>query len=379
MLLTALVLCVAVERAAGPVFPVRKAEDRRVTLIFAGDFMGHMPQVEAARQADGTFDFSDNFTYVASLWCEAGLAVGNLETTLAYRNFSGYPMFATPAAYAVAMHDAGIGLLTTVNNHCCDRGAAGIDRTIAVLDSLGIAHTGTFADSARYLRDNPLIIWRGGIPLAFLAYTYGTNGINTPDGRIVNIIDTCVIGRDIDRAKTMIPRPVIITLMHWGAEYTRQPDREQRELARFCVHRGADLIIGSHPHVVQPMEIVYRHTADGDSVGCPVVYSLGNFISNQRKRYTDGGIMALIDIRLPLGGRYGFTVDYIPAWVYLRSEQNRRLYSVIPGAPADSVITEPASRKAYETFIEDTRMLLGSMPLEAGNRPSMQPVNGSGQ
>src|SRR5690606_35570161 len=134
-----------------------------------------------------------------------------------------------------------------------DRGRQGIERTIRVLDSLGIPHTGTFPDGVSRLTEYPLILIQNGFTLALLNYTYGTNGIPVPKPGMVNLIDTAQIRKDINKAKQIRP-DAIIAFMHWGDEYQSLPNRRQRQLAEFCFQQGADLVIGSHPHVLQPME-----------------------------------------------------------------------------------------------------------------------------
>lgn len=158
----------------------------------------------------------------------------------------------------------------------------------------GLRHTGTFVDSLRHGADHPLRLAANGIRFALFNYTYGTNGLPVPAGTTVNRIDTTVIARDlaaVDRGAV----DCVIAFVHWGNEYERRPDSEQRMLAGFLRRHGADLVVGSHPHVVQPFE--------QDSTGA-VFYSLGNFVSNQRRRYCDGGLLAEVEVVKPrCGGR----------------------------------------------------------------------------
>ncbi len=346
-------LCAAI--ADAPPLPQdasRPDGTRRLSLVFAGDFMQHMPQVASARRGDGSFDYSPNFRHIAPWWHDADFVIGNLETTLAYADYSGYPMFASPAAFASEMKRAGVDIVTTVNNHCCDKGARGIDHTIAILDSLGLRRTGTFRDSADYAVNNTLYLEKEGIRVALLSYTYGTNGMPVPAGRIVNPIDTVRMAADIAAAEA----DVKILFLHWGQEYMRQPDAEQRFLARWAYDRGVDIIIGSHPHVVQPVELLCG--AD-PTAGGVVVYSLGNFISNQSKRYTDGGINVRIDLERYRGGRVEFSVEAVPCWVYRHSDGGRAIYEVLPPQAGDTVSMDVGSRARYTQFMDDTRRLLG--------------------
>src|SRR5690606_38475242 len=137
-------------------------------------------------------------------------------------------------------------------------------------------------------QDYPLMLYKHGFSIALLNYTYGTNGIPVRKPNIVNMLDTALIRRDLEIAKAANP-DVTIVFTHWGNEYERLPSRAQKSLADFCFRHGADLVIGAHPHVIQPME--WRKESNQF-----VVYSLGNFVSGQRKQYTDGGSMAYLEL-----------------------------------------------------------------------------------
>ena len=180
----------------------------------------------------------------------------------------------------------------TANNHAADRGKDGITGTITRLDSLEIPHTGTFFDQASKDTLHPLMISKSGTSIALLNYTYGTNGIKVPEPVIVNMLDKNLIARDIEKARSK-QADMIILFLHWGTEYDTIPSDTQTGLAEYFFSCGADLIIGSHPHVLQKMVWFRNDTADNDKA---VVYSLGNFISNQRKPKTDGGSMVRIDL-----------------------------------------------------------------------------------
>lgn len=322
--------------------PVPADTVQRAVLLFAGDLMQHTPQTNAARRADGTFDYTESFAAVAPLFRAADLAVVNLETTLTRRPpYRGYPCFRSPAALGEQLRRMEIDAVLLANNHCCDGGSAGIATTVQVLDSLGIRHTGAFADTLDFKRNNTLYIERCGIRFALLNYTYGTNGIPVPRGCIVNLIDTLRIGADLAAARDSAD--CVVACMHWGNEYQRQPDAGQRRLAEFLRRHGADLIIGSHPHVIQPFE--------ADSTGV-TLYSLGNFVSNQRKRYCDGGLLARITVEKRPGERCRYRLATIPVWVQLPG------YRILPAQAADTMAMPSADRILYETFREDTRRLL---------------------
>lgn len=262
-------------------------EVRRARLIFAGDLMQHTPQLTAARTPEGDFDFNASFDWVRERFRAADAAIVNLETTLSESGpYTGYPCFRSPAALAEALDSLGVDITVLANNHCCDGGSKGIRTTIRELDRHGIEHTGVFLDSSDFRARHPLRFEAGGIRFALLNYTYGTNGLPVPSGLSVNPIDTVRIAADL-AAVEHDGVDCVIACMHWGNEYERRPNKVQRQLAGFLRRHGVDLIVGSHPHVVQPYE--------QDSNGI-VLYSLGNFVSNQRKRYCDGGIVATVEV-----------------------------------------------------------------------------------
>lgn len=209
----------------------------------------------------------------------------------------------------------------------------------------GLRHTGTFVDSLRHGADHPLRLAANGIRFALFNYTYGTNGLPVPAGTTVNRIDTTVIARDlaaVDRGSV----DCVIAFVHWGNEYERRPDSEQRMLAGFLRRHGADLVVGSHPHVVQPFE--------QDSTGA-VFYSLGNFVSNQRRRYCDGGLLAEVEVvkRVAAGvPTMHYAAQAVPVWVALPD------YRILPPEVADTLAMPPHARAAYDRFMQDTRRLL---------------------
>lgn len=315
--------------------------EQRVRLLFAGDAMCHSPQISAARQPDGSLDFRGSFAAMKPYFDRADISVVNLETTLSPdARYSGYPAFASPAEYAEALAWVGADVALLANNHCCDRRAGGLHSTIATLDRLGVAHTGAFADADDYERNRVLRLERNGVRLALLNYTYGTNGIPVPQGCVVNLIDTVRMASDLERAAE--GADCVIACMHWGEEYSRRPSREQRQLARFLHRHGADVVVGSHPHVVQPA------TADGESV---TIYSLGNFVSNQRKRYCDGGIVAEVEVVKSSSGECRYALRVTPVWVAMPG------YRILPPEVARLNVVGVAERAEYEQFMHDTEWL----------------------
>ena len=260
------------------------------SLYFAGDAMQHIAQIESALQTDGTYSYKECFTYVKEQVSEANLAICNLEVTLGGEPYRGYPQFSAPDEFASALKDAGFDILLTANNHCLDRRNKGLIRTLDVLDSLGIAHVGTYRDSAERDSLYPYLTTVNNITFAILNYTYGTNGIPANPPCIVNLIDTAQILIDINKARAK-KADVIIACMHWGDEYVLKQNKTQEQLTDWLIENGVDHIIGNHPHVIQPTELRKDKYNGGHHF---IAYSLGNYISNMSARNTDIGMSATL-------------------------------------------------------------------------------------
>lgn len=327
--------------------PAETAEEqpaplRRARLLFAGDVMCHMPQVNAARAAaNGGYDFTPTFRYVKPLFDSADVTIVNFETTVSPDGrYSGYPCFSSPVELASALRDAGADIAVTANNHCCDRLAGGIRSTAACLDSLGFARTGAFADSTDYARNRILRFRAGDMDFTLLNYTYGTNGIPVPSGCIVNHIDTVRMAADLKECADADCR---IVYLHWGVEYERVTNAEQRRIRDFLQRQGVEIVIGSHPHVIQPAEVVDNKV---------FVSSLGNFVSNQRKRFCDGGLIAVVTVDEQPEGGFVYGLELTPVWVRLPR------YEILPPQVADTLSLSAAERTQYRQFIGDTEQLL---------------------
>lgn len=352
----------------------------RLSLIFAGDIMGHDSQIASAYDpVEKEYDYYPCFQFVAPYLAQADLAIGNLELTFAGPPYKGYPQFSSPDALGETLKDIGFDVLVTANNHCVDRGRKGVDRTIAMLDSFDIAHTGTFVDTVTRMNDYPLIIQKNGFVLALLNYTFSTNGLPVYKPNIVNRIDTAIIRKDIAKAKLSKPDAIIV-FTHWGIEYQNLPSKAQKDVTEFCFKKGAMMVIGAHPHVLQPME--WRKDKNQF-----IAYSLGNFVSGQRKRYTDGGSMAYLELE-----KVAFKPDsavtridsagYYLEWIY-RTADAKKDYYILPAPKVEkdsvSFIKDAVSKAAFKTFVEDSRNLFQKynqnvaeirMPTELGGEDS---------
>lgn len=326
-----------------------------ITLFFIGDVMQHAPQITGAWKAESQdYNYRPCFQYIQPYWEKADYVFANLETTLSNRNFSGYPQFCAPWQLARDIRHCGVDLFTTNNNHSCDKGSKGIRQTIYYLDSLQIPHTGTFTDTSTWIAETPLYIRHGHFKLALLSYTYGTNGIPVTDGQVVSMIDTFTMGRQIEKARLDTATNIIV-VVHWGIEYETIPNSRQKELAAWLHRNGADIVIGSHPHVVQPVEYA---TNGNDTTGI-TVYSLGNFISNQSKRFTNGGIGIELTLhRNQSRTRYG--MKYLSNYVYRPIEDGKRRYYVIPEPLAPTLLGSRDSL-LYRQFFQDTDEIIGGV------------------
>lgn len=323
-----------------------------VSLLFAGDVMQHLPQVRAAKNANG-YDYSPCFKWVRDEIGKADFAVANLECTLGGIPYSGYPMFSAPDELLFGLHDAGFDVLTTANNHCLDRGRKGLERTLRLIDSIGIKRVGTYHSSEDRMQKSPLLLQKGRLRIALLAYTYGTNGIPVTPPNCVNFMDTTTISKDIAACRELHP-DAIIACLHWGNEYQRLPDSAQRELAVWMLGNGVDHIVGAHPHVIQPVEVLTDSLQGKRHV---VAYSLGNYISNQSKPHTDGGMMLRMTLIKDSIATRLHDCNYSLVWTGRPVQTGKKNYYILPvDFPSDSLAV--SARHGMEQFAHRTRTFL---------------------
>ena len=264
----------------------------KVAMLFVGDVMQHDGQIEAAyNPTTKTYEYDEGFQFVKPIIQEYDLRVANLEVTHAGKPYKGYPQFSAPDELSKVLKTAGFNVILTANNHSCDGGSKGVVRTLDVLDELGLTHTGTFRSQAERDKNYPLIVEENGLRIAMLNYTYGTNGLSVAKPLIINYIDSIVIKADIAKAKNELKADYIVCNMHWGTEYKPLPNGYQKIYEDVCYRAGADMVIGGHPHVLQPIE---KKTVAGKER--LTVWSLGNFVSNMQIRYTRGGVMVGAEI-----------------------------------------------------------------------------------
>lgn len=330
----------------------RPLSAQTVDLLFAGDLMQHQAQIDAARQSAG-YNYDSCFVWVQPEIQKADLAVANLEVTLAGKPYRGYPQFSAPDEYLSAIREAGFDVLATANNHCLDGGKKGLARTLAMLDSLRMPAVGTYRDADERTRRYPLLVEKNGVRIAFLNYTYGTNGLEVQPPQVVNYIDTVQIRKDIQEARRQ-HADAIIALMHWGLEYKSLPEASTRRLAHWLIREGVDHIIGSHPHVVQPIEVVID--GQDSSKKHLVVYSLGNYISNMSKVGTDGGLMVRLQLKKERGATRMSDCAYSLVWVSRPVLSGKKQYQLYPAANPPQGL-RPAEQVKLDYFLTESRKL----------------------
>ncbi|MCK4257506.1 MAG: CapA family protein [Halanaerobiales bacterium] len=289
----------------------------------------HLPQVKSGLTDDG-YDFNYFFQYVKPIFTEADFVIGNLETTFAgpARTFTGYPAFNSPDELAIALKESGFNIITTANNHSLDKGESGLLRTLDQLDLLGLAHTGTFRTQEE--QTEICVVEKNGISMAVLAYTYGTNvPISEGKGYLVNVIDLHKMKTEIDKAH-QIGVDLVLVSVHFGEEYQRRPNKKQHMIVDYLFSCGVDLIIGSHPHVLQPYKIYEWFTAMGEPRKGVVSYSLGNFISNQRTFPRNFGGILSVEIEKNDKKTEIKEVGFIQTYVYRYYNMDKHFYRVLP-------------------------------------------------
>jgi len=290
-----------------------------IHMAATGDIMCHLTNVKNAYSSTTkNYDFTNVFKNIAQYTQNADITVGNLETTFSgsSRGYTGYPTFNTPEVLGKNLKDIGFDVICTANNHSMDKGYSGLESTLNFLDEYGLGHYGT-ARSAEE-QDTILIKDVNGIKIAFLAYTYGTNGITVPKDKsyCVNLIDKDLIKEHIALAKEQNV-DVICVNMHWGAEYKLTPNSTQKDLANFLFENGVDIILGSHPHVLEPMEKRTVTLEDGTTKDGFVIYSLGNFVSGQIYANTKSTVILDIEITKNSDGTISIgSINYTPVYLY---------------------------------------------------------------
>ncbi len=260
-------------------------ENDTVKLFFVGDAMGHHPMISKAWDSKSkNYNYEHWFKFIKPHLNKYDYCLVNLEVTLAGYPYKGYPRFSSPDNFAKALKKTGFDLFCTSNNHSFDRGAIGLERTIKTLDNINVDHVGTYEN--KNIRDSiyPFMTQIKGHKFAFLNYTYGTE-IEVEKPSIVNLIDTNQIKNDIKKAVDN-GASCIISIIHWGEEYQIFENDFQANHAQWLADHGVDAIVGMHPHVVQPMKVIYSDHFKSKKI--PVAFSLGNFVSRHARKQNIG-------------------------------------------------------------------------------------------
>lgn len=323
-----------------------------VTIRSAGDVLIHIPIYQSAKRSDGSYNFDHLFTYSEDIISGCDYFVANLETTLGGtdgRSYSGFPRFNSPDSIIDALKGAGVDCLLTANNHSYDTNGPGVLRTIEKIEEADLDYTGSRknTDGAKYL-----VKTIGGIKFGLACYTYETpssegrkslNGIlvDTATAPLINSFNPAKpqsfydeLGANIGKMKKK-GADIIAVYIHWGEEYQLTQNAKQQEIAQELCDMGVDVIIGGHPHVVQPMDLLTSTDGKHKTV---CVYSLGNFVSNQRRNLMglktghteDGLIFEMTFSKYSDGTVYFDSVDAIPTWVHLYNEGGKKVHAITP-------------------------------------------------
>ena len=308
------------------------AEPITFTLTSLGDTLCHNTQYwDAYNSKTDEYDFSYVYEDIKNYTLSSDITIGSLETTFAgkEKGYSNYPTFNTPDSLATALKDIGIDVVSLAGNHALDYGYTGLCRTIDVFDNIGLSHLGTYKTAED--QEKILIKDVKGVKIAFINYTYGTNGIPLPSGKdfCVNLIDKDFIKKQINQAKEQNV-DMIVACMHWGTEYRTTANSEQKDLANFLFENGVDVILGNHPHVLEPMEKKTITLQDGTTKDVFVVYALGNFTADQRDEITRDS--AILNLTITKNSDSKISIDkvnYVPIYMYKNTNVSTHKFKIL--------------------------------------------------
>lgn len=356
---------------------------KKVVIAAVGDIMIHNPQLIAQKTGPGEYDFINNFTYVKPIITNADLSIANLETTiLKSKPISTYPRFNSPPEILDALKDTGFDIISTINNHSLDMGKKGVTSTLEELNSRGVLTIGTYKDEDEEKYTIKII---KEMKIGFTAFTSGyftsndiilntlsSNGIKDQ----LNVMDMTNVNEAFKKIKVQIEHmkkencDFIVVMLHWGTEYQKTPNKFQKELAQKLIDEGVGLILGSHPHLVQSME--FMESSDGSREGL-VVYSMGNFLSNQRNEIlniegTENGLISITTLaRNEKGSVFIEKAEYIPTWINLYEKNSKPTYEIVPiseDASETSILFHASEEKLKQslsqakTAIKDERITI---------------------
>jgi poly-gamma-glutamate synthesis protein (capsule biosynthesis protein) len=308
----------------------RIVREDTLTIRFFGDLMMHSQQISTAESHSGEHCFDTYFTHIRKYLDDSDLNVGNMEFTLAGKPYSGYPAFSAPDEFAKHIAESGFDIFLTANNHICDKLSAGMARTLEVYRALGrtygISFTGTAGSQEEFECTTPLIVECKGTRIAFINATYGTNLAGDRSWPKTNYLGSKeMLAKALKKAEEVAD--ITIALAHWGEEYQLRHSKRQKETAKYLADNGADIIIGSHPHVAQDCGIIETE----GHMGIPVAYSLGNLISNMSAPDTQIGLMATVKIVRRLNGSvFALPMEFTYLWTSRPGGYYSNSYTIIP-------------------------------------------------
>lgn len=308
-------------------YGLKAQNDSTYNFMVIGDMMCHSTQFIYASENCESYDFSPTYKFIKKYLESADFVIGNLETTLSGEKsgFSGYPKFNTPEQYVMDAKEAGLDMVVLANNHITDMGFEGLKNTISVLELNNISFSGA-SKLEKESKENIQTV--GNLNFVVLSYTYGVNISINNLKNYVNIIDTLSIKRDIEKYRPEVD--IIIVYFHFGNEYDLKPREREKNIVNKTYNFGADIIIGSHPHTLQPFEYLYNGKNNNIDKSF-VIYSLGNFVSNQRWRYSDTGVVLSFSIIKTNSKKIKLNeVSFLPFWVYKGKFDGESEYIVVP-------------------------------------------------
>ena len=344
-------------------------EPRSARIRAVGDLITHQVQLDSAKREDGSYDFHPQYERIADVLADADYTIANLETTIGRRDnraYSGFPNFNTPESLLDTLKDAGIDFLTLANNHIMDRGFEGLQLTVENVARWGFDYAG--ANRTPEEKERTVVVEVNGVRIGMLCYTEMTNGMkkkkdNSPARKYgVNYMSDADFEADVRRLRDA-GAEVVIALPHWGVEYRREPTQSMEEKARELVAAGVDVVLGSHPHMVEPVTWIEATAESGEARRGLVAYSLGNFISNQGKRYTDSGMLLEFTLKERETGGFDVTdVKVMPTFCWRRPG----LIQTLPALDcydAPPAGMDEAMWQRLRDSVDDLRGMIGDFPM----------------
>jgi poly-gamma-glutamate capsule biosynthesis protein CapA/YwtB (metallophosphatase superfamily) len=342
---------------------------KEAQVIAVGDIMMHLAQTKSGYNPQtNSYTFPTFFREVQPILSQGDWVIANLETPLAgaEAKYTDYPLFNAPDNIADDMKNAGFNIISTANNHSLDRGEIGVLNTLKNLQKRDLITLGTYNSAED--KNKVLIVEKNKIKMALFSYTYGTNGIPLPQGKdyLVSLINEQKMIEDIKKAQAENV-DIITIILHQGSEYQRLPNDEQKNLVKNLVNQGADLILGSHPHVVQPYEIFEIKEENGKIRKAVAIYSMGNFIAYQIGNYKDLGVIFKVKFKksFPSEEIEITEVEAIPTYIQNYYLNNRLNFRVLPIAEKLKNQNDPLiSSQQYsllQNYLKDMNNHLNSM------------------